>query len=497
MTTAPVFENSYSQLPKKFYRKIAPSSVKAPAKIVLNYQLAHQLGLERSWLDSAEALNVLSGNHIASGSEPISQAYAGHQFGHFNPSLGDGRAILLGELTSPAGNRYDLQLKGCGRTPFSRQGDGRAPIGSVIREYIVSEAMAALDIPTTRSLAAIASGESVYRQQLLPGGILSRIAPSHIRIGTFEYFALKGDIESVRLLADYTIKRHFKPLFQSQNRYLGLLQKTIALQAQLIAQWQGMGFIHGVMNTDNILICGATIDYGPCAFMDQYKTDQAFSSIDTTGRYAYNQQPNIGQWNLVRLAQTMLPLIHQDIHQAIDMAQQAINTYPVQYKDAYQKIMRNKLGFTEKRPENQQITDELLHIMGQYQLDFSLCFRYLTDLIGQDDPSHEPQTGLFQPPAALLKWIEKWQQLLQQEQVQPSGQHTVRLVKMKSANPAFIPRNHQIEIVIRAAEDQLDFKPMHQLLAVLSQPKEYRARNKDYALAPLPHQSILRTYCGT
>ena len=322
--------------------------------------------------------------------------------------------------------------------------------------------MAALDIPTTRSLAAIASGESVYRQQLLPGAILSRIAPSHIRIGTFEYSALKGDIESVRLLADYTIKRHFKTLLQSQNRYLGLLQKTIELQAQLIAQWQGMGFIHGVMNTDNILICGATIDYGPCAFMDQYKADQVFSSIDTTGRYAYNQQPSIGQWNLVCLAQTMLPLIHQDIHQAIDMAQQAINTYPVQYEDAYQKIMRNKLGLAQKRPENQQLASELLHIMGQYQLDFSLCFRYLTDLIGQDNPSHEPQTGLFQPPAALLKWIEKWQWLLQQEQVQQSGRNTERLVKMKSANPAFIPRNHQIEIVIRAAEDQLDFKPMHQ-----------------------------------
>jgi uncharacterized protein YdiU (UPF0061 family) len=497
MKATPVFENSYIRLPKHFYSKTTPSPVKAPVAIVVNHHLGNQLGLEHDWLNSPKAIQVLSGNSIASGSEPIAQAYAGHQFGNFNPNLGDGRAVLLGELISLEGNRYDLQLKGSGKTRFSRQGDGRSPIGPVIREYIVSEAMAALGVPTTRSLMAIASGEAVYRQRLLPGAILSRIAPSHIRIGTFEYFGRRGDIKSVRCLADYTIERHFVVLTKGENRYLGLLQQAITLQAKLIAQWQGLGFIHGVMNTDNMLICGATIDYGPCAFMDQYQANKVFSSIDAAGRYAYDQQPNIGQWNLSRLAQTLLPLLHKDMSQAIAMAQQAIAAYPTQYEYAYQQVMNNKLGFTRQQPENQLLIDELLSVMNLYKLDFSLCFRYLTDLVGQDDPRHKLQAGLFQPPIPLLHWIDKWQQRLQQENNHQFDQQTERLLRMKSANPAFIPRNHQIEATIRAAEDEHDFKPMHQLIEVLSQPQEYRSQQENYAAAPLPHERVAKTYCGT
>jgi len=488
----PTFDTTFASLPERFYSYAQPVSVASPTPIINNLTLAEELGIDLQWLASDEALQVMAGNQTAMGSAPMAQAYAGHQFGSFNPQLGDGRAHLLGEIVSPNGERFDLQLKGSGPTPYSRRGDGRSPLGPVLREYLVSEAMAALGVPTTRSLAAIATGETVIRQGPAPGAVLTRIAPSHIRIGSFEYFAMQGDETGVKTLADYCLKRHFSHLIKHPQPYLALLNEIIERQAKLIAQWQGFGFIHGVMNTDNMLICGATVDYGPCAFMDQFDPDKVFSSIDRQGRYRYNQQPGIGQWNLTRLAQSLLPLLHSDSERALADAQQALDDYAKYYGAAYQRVMSNKLGISTPQAGDQALTEQLLEIMAEHKLDFTLCFRYLLDQVATQ-AEHQPLMDVFIAPDELVLWQQQWQKRIttdSQSQVQ-------RYQQMKLANPAFIARNHQVELAIRAAEDRGDYQPFYALLKVVQSPSNYQQSLKGYALAPTPQEVVHHTFCGT
>ncbi|MDC9720317.1 MAG: YdiU family protein [Gammaproteobacteria bacterium] len=492
MSAGPEFDTTFASLPDEFYSYTQPIRVANASSIIQNSNLATKLGIDPEWLVSNEALQILAGNQTAMGSAPMAQAYAGHQFGSFNPQLGDGRAHLLGEIVAPNGERFDLQLKGSGPTPYSRRGDGRSPMGPVIREYLISEAMAALGVPTTRSLAAIATGEVVMRQGPTPGAILTRIAPSHIRVGSFEYFAMQGKQDSVKTLADYCIKRHFPQLADHSQPYLSFLNEVIMHQAKLIAQWQGLGFIHGVMNTDNMLICGATVDYGPCAFMDQFDPEKVFSSIDKQGRYRYSQQPGIGQWNLVRLAQALLPILHTNGEQALADAQQALDGYVKHFGSAYQKVMSNKLGFSQPQASDQALTEQLLSIMTEHQLDFTLCFRYLVDQVATDT-QHQPIGDVFSAPNELLLWQQQWQQRLAAD-TQTQAQ---RYPQMKQANPAFIARNHQVELAIRAAEDQGDYQPFYDLLSVIKAPFEYQPTLKTFALAPLPQEVVQHTFCGT
>ena len=493
-TTAasPTFDTTFASLPERFYSYAQPTAVANATPIIDNQKLAQELGIDPQWLASDEALQVLAGNQTAMGSAPMAQAYAGHQFGSFNPQLGDGRAHLLGEIVAPDGQRFDLQLKGSGPTPYSRRGDGRSPLGPVIREYLLSEAMATLEVPTTRSLAAVATGESVMRQGPAPGAVLTRIAPSHIRVGTFEYFAMQGDENAVKTLADYCLKRHFPHLMQHPQPYLSLLNAVIERQAKLIAQWQGFGFIHGVMNTDNMLICGATVDYGPCAFMDHFDPEKVFSSIDRQGRYRYNQQPGIGQWNLARLAQALLPLLHTDSEQALVDAQQALDNYVKHYGAAYQAIMSNKLGISQPQAGDQVLTEQLLAIMAEHQLDFTLCFRYLLDQVATE-ATHQPLKEAFSAPDALVLWQQQWQQRLASDPQNQAQQYQ----QMKLANPAFIARNHQVELAIRAAEDKGDYEPFYALLKVVQAPHDYHPSLIDYALAPTPSETVMNTFCGT
>ncbi len=489
---SPHFDTSFASLPERFYSYTQPVAVANATAIINNPKLAQELGIDPCWLDSDEALQVLAGNQTAMGSAPMAQAYAGHQFGSFSPQLGDGRAHLLGEIVTPSGERFDLQLKGSGPTPYSRRGDGRSPLGPVIREYLMSEAMATLGVPTTRSLAAVATGETVMRQGPAPGAVLTRIAPSHIRVGSFEYFAMKGDDEAVKSLADYCLKRHFSDLVGHPQAYLLLLNAVIERQAKLIAQWQGFGFIHGVMNTDNMLICGATVDYGPCAFMDQFDPKKVFSSIDRQGRYRYNQQPGIGQWNLARLTQALLPLLNKDEDQGLADARQALDNYVKHYGAAYQQIMSNKLGMSQSQAGDQALTEQLFTIMAEHQLDFTLCFRYLLDQVATDT-KHQALGEAFIAPKPLLAWQQAWQQRLTTD----SQSQEQRYQKMKLANPAFIARNHQVEVAIRAAEDQGDYGPFKELLTVVQTPFDYQPELVGYALDPTPSETVKNTFCGT
>jgi len=490
--TSPSFDTTYAQLPERFYSFAEPTPVPQAKPFALNLALANELGIDTVWLNSEAAAQALAGNAILEGSKPLAQAYAGHQFGSYNPQLGDGRAHLLGEILTPNGERFDLQLKGSGPTPYSRRGDGRSPLGPVLREYLISEAMAALKVPTTRSLAAVATGQKVLRKGAEPGAVLTRIAPSHIRIGTFEYFAMQGDQDAVKQLADYCLQRHFPDLVDDKQPYLALLNEVIQRQATLIAQWQGFGFIHGVMNTDNMLICGATVDYGPCAFMDQFDPDKVFSAIDRQGRYRYNQQAGIGQWNLVRLAQALLPLLHPDGEQALSSAQQALDAYVEYYGSAYQRVMSNKLGLSAPQAEDQALTEQLLAIMAEHELDFTQCFRYLVDQVATD-PEHQTMGDVFAAPDELILWQQQWQQRLADDTQEPEQ----RYQQMNSANPAFIARNHQVEVAIRAAEDQQNFGPFDALLKVVQSPWTYQPHLRSYALAPTAKQIVKNTFCGT
>ncbi|HDZ55051.1 MAG TPA: YdiU family protein [Pseudomonas xinjiangensis] len=493
--TSPRFDNSYVLLPDRFYSHQIPTPVKAPALIRVNRLLAEQLGLSVEWLESAEGLEVLAGNQVAPGSVPIATAYAGHQFGGWNPRLGDGRAVLLGELVATDGQRYDMQLKGAGRTPYARGGDGRSPLGPVLREYVVSEAMAALGVPTSRSLAAVTTGEPVVRDLLQPGGILTRVSRSHIRIGTFQYFAGQNDTEAVRTLADHVIARHYPEATDNPRPYVALLQGVIARQAQLIAQWQQLGFIHGVMNTDNMLVSGETIDYGPCAFMDSYHPNTVYSSIDANGRYAYVNQPAIAQWNLAWLARALLPIMDKDEDAAVQAAQQAIDDFVPQYEAAYSDIMQRKLGFCRSDAGGKALVDELLELMAAAKADYTLTFRRLAEHAGAGigHGNGDSVTALFELPDSFAPWVEKWEARLAAETLTAEE----RQRQMLALNPAFIPRNHLVEEVIRAAVDNNDLEPFHQLVDRLGEPCRYDAADTRYAMPPKPEQVVLRTFCGT
>lgn len=482
------FDNSYVRLPSALYSRLNPSPVPSPQLLVFNRPLADSLGLDTSALAGSAGALFFSGNSIPLGAEPIAQAYAGHQFGSFT-NLGDGRAILLGEHLTAAGERWDIQLKGSGPTPYSRRGDGRAALGPMLREYLISEAMHALGILTTRSLAVVSTGESVIREKNLPGALLTRVAASHIRVGTFQYVASTRDIDLLRTLADYTIERHFSPAQSdpghssspyNDNPYLSLLHDVISRQARLIAQWQLIGFIHGVMNTDNMALSGETIDYGPCAFMDSYDPQTVFSSIDRNGRYAYGNQPAIAQWNLGRFAETLLPLIHTDQAQAVQLAQQAVDGFMLQYYRNWLIGMRHKLGLDGESPEDAPLINELLRLMQLHQLDYTNTFIALT--------YNEIPSIPASPLPEFQAWVEAWQDR------RKLG--TLPQEAMAEANPAVIPRNHQVEAALNEGISG-NFEPFEKLLAVLSKPYTRVPEHTEYTLPPEPSDKLYQTFCGT
>ena len=478
------FENSYARLPEAFYVRLNPVPVRTPKLVIFNIALARFLGLNPDALKGDESAAVFSGNRIPEGAEPLAQAYAGHQFGSFT-MLGDGRVILLGEQVTPKGERFDIQYKGSGKTPFSRQGDGRAALGPMLREYIISEALHALDIPTTRSLAVVTTGEPVFRETALQGAILTRTAASHIRVGTFEYAAARGKPNEIRTLADYTIRRHFPDLPTDGNPYLALLGAVMERQASLVARWLLVGFIHGVMNTDNMALCGETIDYGPCAFMDAYDQNTVFSSIDHNGRYAYGRQPQIAQWNLSRFAETLLPLIHEDPQEAVSMANEAISGFSDTFHDYWLAGIRAKLGLLNQEADDGALVEDLLDYMHRRGADFTNTFRDLSS-------GFLPEASVFRAPD-FKQWFERWQARLKR---QPDSWEAARRL-MRTHNPAVIPRNHRVEEALEAAVERADFTVMEKLLAFLSQPYQDPPEQAGYHLPPPPSAHPYRTFCGT
>jgi uncharacterized protein YdiU (UPF0061 family) len=492
MTVHFPFQNTYAALPDGFFARVTPTPVASPRLIKLNRPLAVRLGLDPDRLESPEGAEILAGKRLPDGADPIAMAYAGHQFGHFVPQLGDGRAILLGEVIDIDGIRRDIQLKGSGPTPFSRRGDGRAALGPVLREYIVSEAMAALGIPTTRSLAATITGERVIRERALPGAVLTRVASSHIRVGTFQYFAARGDTEGVKRLADHAIARHYPQAAGAMRPYHALLEGVIARQAELVARWLLVGFIHGVMNTDNTSISGETIDYGPCAFMDHYDPAAVFSSIDEQGRYAYANQPRIALWNLTRLAECLLPLFTDDKDKAIEQAQLMLAEFPGKFTAAYQSGLGQKIGLFAGRDGDEALVQDLLDAMAKNEADFTLTFRRLSDA-AEDAGRDSGVRQLFADPAAYDGWAARWRQRTAEEPQTPAE----RAGAMRTVNPAVIPRNHRIEAVIQAAVGRDDYAPFEELIAVLAKPYEEVPAFADYANPPEPHQRVLETFCGT
>jgi uncharacterized protein YdiU (UPF0061 family) len=493
----PRFEHSYAGLPGHFYAEIPPTPVPEPLLLRLNRELAEELGLDADWLASADGLAMLAGNRLPETARPLAMAYAGHQFGNFVPSLGDGRAILLGEVIDRHGRRRDLQLKGSGRTPFSRSGDGRAVLGPVLREYILGEAMHGLGIPTTRALGMVATGEPVFRERPEPGAILTRVAASHIRVGTFEYFARRGDTDSVRTLADYLIQRHHSKLADTDDAYTELLAAVAAQQGALIARWLLVGFIHGVMNTDNMALSGETIDYGPCAFMDAYDPNQVYSSIDRFGRYAYGQQPSIGLWNLTQLANCLLPLLDADIGAAKTKARAALDAYGKAFEPAYYGGLRAKLGLMDSMGTDTGVDDELvtdlLGRMAQHRADFTNTFRLLSDACPDDPSTLEPVRGQFAEPAAFDDWAAQWRtRLAKQDETDAERQ-----ARMRALNPAYIPRNHRVQEVIESATDRGDLEPLERLLTVVSRPFEDHLELAEYRNPPAAHEVVQQTFCGT
>lgn len=483
------FQNSYARLPERFFARLAPVPVAQPRLVKLNESLAQGLGLDPAALGSPEGLATLAGNRVPEGAEPLAMAYAGHQFGGFVPQLGDGRAILLGEIVDPAGQRFDIQLKGSGRTPFSRDGDGRAWLGPVLREYILSEAMHALGIPTTRSLAAVATGEPVYRESARPGAVLTRVARSHVRVGTFEFFQARRDHEGLKHLADYVIARHYPEATATDRPYRTLLAAVAARQAELIAGWLAVGFIHGVMNTDNMSVAGETIDYGPCAFMDAYHPGTVYSSIDRRGRYAYGNQPRIAQWNLARLAEALLPLLDSDPDRAVAAAQGVVNEFGQQYEAAYRARFRAKLGLLQDQADDAELIDGLLQAMAEAGADFTNTFRALCGAtLGRDEAFRAHLGG---SPLADT-WYQRWQQRLAREPATPLARATA----MRRANPAIIPRNHRVEAALEAAVAG-DLQPLEALLHALATPWDEVHEHSPFTRPPEPHEVVRQTFCGT
>jgi serine/tyrosine/threonine adenylyltransferase len=478
------FDNSYARLPEIMFSRLVPVPVQKPKLMIFNYSLAEELGLNFSALSDKDLSITFSGNLLPQGSEPIAQAYAGHQFGHFT-MLGDGRAILIGEHLTVDKKRVDIQLKGSGETPFSRGGDGRAPLEPMLREYIISEAIHALGIPTTRSLAVVNTGETVIRKTLLPGAILTRIADSHIRVGTFQYLAMLGDVKTLKALVHYVIDRHYPNLKGTSNPALTLLQAVMEKQTKLIINWMRVGFIHGVMNTDNMSISGETIDYGPCAFMDTYNPETVFSSIDKNGRYAYINQPIIAEWNLLRLAETLLPLIHEKQEKAIEMATETMNTFIVVYKKHWLEMMRKKLGLFRKENEDETLITDLLSWMQKNKADYINTFCSL--------PKKDIKKDKLFQDSVFQNWYQRWQKrlTLNKKSIELSFE------LMRHTNPVIIPRNHKVEEALNAAGVNGDFKLLYDLIEVLKKPYEDRPEIKIYQDPPKPSNYVYQTFCGT
>lgn len=477
-------EHSYAELPSLFHTAFAVNPVPGPQLVILNEKLADSLGLDKNALKEKEGVEILAGNEIPEGGYPLAQAYAGHQFGNFT-MLGDGRALLYGEQITPDGKRVDIQLKGSGKTRYSRGGDGRAALGPMLREFIISEAMHGLGIETTRSLAVTTTGERVLREGVLTGSIMTRTASSHIRVGTFEYAARWGTTEDVQALADYTINRHYPELNDREEKYLAFLQEVIKRQAALIAKWQLTGFIHGVMNTDNMSICGETIDYGPCAFMDTYDPKTVFSSIDMQGRYSYQNQPAAAGWNLARFAETLLPLLHNDSKEAVDIAQKEISRYITIFQSEWMKGMKAKLGLEKEEAEDEKLAGDLLELMKEHHADYTNTFRSLT--LGSIEE------GKLFSSASFKEWYNRWVARLDR---QGDSIQTVQTI-MKKNNPAVIPRNHRVEEALRAAEKKGDYSVMEKLLTVLSDPYAYSNEQEAYTDPGEADSQPYRTYCGT
>ncbi|MCB1474467.1 MAG: YdiU family protein [Rhodobiaceae bacterium] len=490
-TQSPAFDNSYARLPAQFFERQSPVAVAGPKLVRLNEPLARELGFDPAARSSEDWAQIFSGNALLPGTAPLAMAYAGHQFGNFVPQLGDGRALLLGEVIDRHGIRRDIQLKGAGRTPFSRGGDGRAAIGPVLREYILSEAMHALGVPATRALAAVTTGEPVYRENVLPGAVLTRVAKSHIRVGTFQYFAARGDMEAVRALADYVIERLYPELGGSENRYLDLVEAVSARQARLVARWLAIGFIHGVMNTDNMALAGETIDFGPCAFLDEYDPTKVFSSIDQFGRYAYGRQPHIAQWNIARLAETMLPLIDDDEERAIARATSVVEQFVRHYNGAFVGEMRSKIGLQDEQDDDLSLIQRLLELMQESKADYNTTFRALCSAASPDGAAGlHAQLG---EGDGIAGWLEQWRRRLEAEGVSAA----LASERMEAINPLYIPRNHLVEEVIAAAEQRDDFGPFEALLERVTRPFEPQPDSGHYADPARPDERVMRTFCGT
>ncbi len=485
------FDNSYARLGAAFSRPTTPTPVAAPLLLKLNRPLALELGLDPDDLNSAEGAEILAGNHVPPGAEPIAAAYAGHQFGHFVPQLGDGRAILLGEVIDRQDRRRDIQLKGSGPTAFSRNGDGRAALGPVLREYLVSEAMASLGLPTTRALAAVATGEPVYREKLLPGAVLARVASSHVRVGTFQFFAARGNDAAIARLADHVIERHYREAATAPNPYRTLFECVCERQAVLVARWMQVGFVHGVMNTDNMSIAGETIDYGPCAFLDTYDPATVFSSIDRTGRYAYANQPVVARWNLARLAECLLPLLDPDEKKAVETAEATLASFMEAFEAAHLDGFRAKIGLETSRTEDGALIHDLLALMAREKADFTSTFRGL----GKAAESEEAEAvvrALFDDPIRFDQWAIRWRARLKFESRSPAERRRA----MDAVNPAVIPRNHRVEKALAAAMAG-DLAPFERLNEALARPFEDRPDFAEYAGLPPKHEMPYRTFCGT
>jgi uncharacterized protein YdiU (UPF0061 family) len=480
-----VFDNTYARLEGSFFARVQPTKVREPRVFYVNRQLCELLGVDPERIDA----DVFSGNVVPPGADPIALAYAGHQFGAFVPQLGDGRAILLGEVVGKDGARRDVQLKGAGRTPFSRGGDGRAALGPVMREVVVSEAMAALGIPTTRALVAVTTGQPVLREEALPGAVLTRVAASHLRVGTFEYFAARRDIDALAALTAYALARHCPG---AGGEPVALLDHVVGAQASLVARWLGVGFVHGVMNTDNTTISGETIDFGPCAFLDEYNPEKRFSSIDHAGRYAFQRQPRIARWNVARLGEALLPLLANDEADGIRLATECIERFVPRFEAAYDRVLRDKLGLAREEPEDRSLAESLLSLLAVDGVDYTIFFRKLCDVAGEAS-AEAALLALFRNPLAFHDWLGAWRRRLALEEAPPGS----RAAAMRTVNPAFIPRNHRIEQAIDAATHHDDFAPFHALTHVLSRPFANAPAGAHLADPPAPEERVTRTFCGT
>lgn len=482
------FDNSYAEELDGFYVSCAGAESPNPELVKLNVSLAERIGLIN--VDPQALAQVLSGSEAPVGSSPLAQVYAGHQFGGFSPQLGDGRALLLGEVHDKEGERLDIQLKGSGKTPFSRGGDGKAVIGAILREYILSEAMYALDIPTTRALAVVTTGEPILRTQYLPGAVLTRVASSHLRVGTFQYFASRDEQAKVKQLADYAIARHYPELKSSKQPYLDFLCAVRDKQAQLVAKWMLVGFIHGVMNTDNMTISGETIDYGPCAFMDNYAANTVFSSIDRDGRYAYSNQPVLAQWNLARLAETLLPLMSEDKNESIELATQAVTGFWDTYHEVWLSKMRSKLGLSSQEEGDLALCEQLLESMEGQDVDFTQLFRQLAEDL---ESGCNTSQSFFTDAKAFLIWRELWLTRLSRDELPVVDSISL----MNVTNPLYIPRNFQVEQAIEAAEQRADYEPFEKLITVLTAPYTLQQGAEEYAKPAPKSFGPYTTFCGT